>query len=192
MPTIRVNCAAPRDRTKRDKYSFYKDLTGGLVITTHTQTLNDSGITTYYHKVLSKIGSLKADRNRKILFMDALQSQIDTLDGKVDILHRAIEQLSHRLTEVLDESRQAVSPMVPSQAWSRASSGYRSDTFYPRDAMMEHKDVLMDGDGVESMTQTPERLMSPELQIQRLTAQLTAAYNRIAALEEQLLARRVS
>jgi chaperonin cofactor prefoldin len=122
--------------------------------------------------------------------MDALQSQIDTLDGKVDILHRAIEQLSHRLTEVLDESRQA-GPIAPQQAWSRANS-YRSDTLYPRDIMMEHKDVLMDGDGVESMTQTPERLMSPELQIQRLTAQLTAAYNRIAALEEQLLARRVS
>jgi chaperonin cofactor prefoldin len=122
--------------------------------------------------------------------MDALQSQIDTLDGKVDILHRAIEQLSHRLTEVLDESRQ-VGPIAPQQAWSRANS-YRSDTLYPRDIMMEHKDVLMDGDGVESMTQTPERLMSPELQIQRLTAQLTAAYNRIAALEEQLLARRVS
>jgi chaperonin cofactor prefoldin len=122
--------------------------------------------------------------------MDALQSQIDTLDGKVDILHRAIEQLSHRLTEVLDESRQA-GPIASQPAWSRANS-YRSDTLYPRDIMMEHKDVLMDGDGVESMTQTPERLMSPELQIQRLTAQLTAAYNRIAALEEQLLARRVS
>jgi len=27
--------------------------------------------------------------------------------------------------------------------------------------------------------------------VQRLTAQLTAAYNRIAALEEQLLARRI-
>ena len=123
--------------------------------------------------------------------MDALQSQIDTLDGKVDILHQAIEQLSHRLTEVLDESRQAVGSSAPPPAWSRANS-YRSGTLYPRDIMMEHKDVLMDGDGVESMTQTPERLMSPELQIQRLTAQLTAAYNRIAALEEQLLARRVS
>jgi len=33
--------------------------------------------------------------------------------------------------------------------------------------------------------------ISTELQIQRLTAQLTAAYNRIAALEEQLLARRL-
>jgi hypothetical protein len=34
-------------------------------------------------------------------------------------------------------------------------------------------------------------LITPEIQVQRLTAQLTAAYNRIAALEEQLLSRRV-
>ena len=35
---------------------------------------------------------------------------------------------------------------------------------------------------------TLERSLAPETQIRRLTAQLTAAYNRIAALEEQLLA----
>jgi hypothetical protein len=33
--------------------------------------------------------------------------------------------------------------------------------------------------------------MSQELQMQRLMAQLTAAYNRIAALEEQLMAQRI-
>jgi hypothetical protein len=33
--------------------------------------------------------------------------------------------------------------------------------------------------------------LAPEAQIQRLSAQLTAAYNRIAALEEQLLAQRL-
>lgn len=34
-----------------------------------------------------------------------------------------------------------------------------------------------------------EKQMSPELQIKRLTAQLTVAYKRIAQLEEQLLSR---
>jgi len=33
--------------------------------------------------------------------------------------------------------------------------------------------------------QSGEKELTPEIQIQRLTAQLTAAYNRIAALEEQ-------
>jgi hypothetical protein len=43
---------------------------------------------------------------------------------------------------------------------------------------------------VENRQQIREQDLSPQIQIQRLTAQLTAAYNRIAALEEQLLAKR--
>lgn len=56
---------------------------------------------------------------------------------------------------------------------------------------MKHKDVLSDHNYLESETQGGERILTPEVQIQRLTAQLTAAYNRIAALEEQLLAKRI-
>ncbi len=54
----------------------------------------------------------------------------------------------------------------------------------------EHKDVLLDNDFLDLEKQGAERDLAPEIQIQRLTAQLTAAYNRIAALEEQLLAQR--
>jgi hypothetical protein len=43
---------------------------------------------------------------------------------------------------------------------------------------------------VDNRQQIREQDLSPQIQIQRLTAQLTAAYNRIAALEEQLLAKR--
>jgi hypothetical protein len=59
------------------------------------------------------------------------------------------------------------------------------------DASMEHKDVLVDSNNFDPGGQSPERQLSPEIQIQRLTAQLTAAYSRIAALEEQLISRRV-
>lgn len=48
------------------------------------------------------------------------------------------------------------------------------------------KDILND----DEPNSVFHRGMSPEAQIQRLTAQLTAAYNRIAALEEQLLTKR--
>jgi hypothetical protein len=41
------------------------------------------------------------------------------------------------------------------------------------------------------MIQGDRPLMTQDIQIQRLTAQLTAAYNRIAALEEQLVANRI-
>jgi hypothetical protein len=50
---------------------------------------------------------------------------------------------------------------------------------------------LLDSDMFTPSNPQSEKTMSPELQIQRLTAQLTAAYNRIASLEEQLLSRRV-
>ena len=54
---------------------------------------------------------------------------------------------------------------------------------------MEHKDILLDG--TVDHSRHGEKELTPEIQIQRLTAQLTAAYNRIAALEEQLFARRI-
>jgi hypothetical protein len=50
-----------------------------------------------------------------------------------------------------------------------------------------HQDVLVDNE--TSSYRQQETTMSPQSQIQRLTAQLTVAYSRIAALEEQLLAR---
>lgn len=55
----------------------------------------------------------------------------------------------------------------------------------------QHKDVLVDVSYAESEARSSDRTLSTEVQIQRLTAQLTAAYNRIAALEEQLLSKRV-
>ncbi|NJO80200.1 MAG: hypothetical protein HC827_17940 [Cyanobacteria bacterium RM1_2_2] len=59
------------------------------------------------------------------------------------------------------------------------------------DIDMEHKDILSDLSYTDLEAQSGERSLSPEVQVQRLTAQLTAAYNRIAALEEQLIAKRI-
>lgn len=57
---------------------------------------------------------------------------------------------------------------------------------------MEHKDVLIDGNNeITNSHHNSDKALSADIQVQRLTAQLTAAYNRIAALEEQLLARRI-
>ncbi|MBL1209965.1 hypothetical protein [Geminocystis sp. GBBB08] len=54
-----------------------------------------------------------------------------------------------------------------------------------------HKDILMDDDTISSefsdYTQVDNNISSEE-QVYRLTAQLTAAYHRIASLEDQLLA----
>ncbi|MDB9479193.1 ferrochelatase [Dolichospermum circinale CS-537/03] len=58
---------------------------------------------------------------------------------------------------------------------------------------LEHKDVLTDSMVYSDANyQARDRQITPEIQIQRLTTQLTAAYHRIAALEEQLLRQRIS
>jgi hypothetical protein len=107
--------------------------------------------------------------------MQALQVQINTLSDKIDALHAAVERISATLSEPIDQ------PKVFSER--------RSDMFQSGDGNRGHKDILDDMPYLESHRN--EQVLSPELQIQRLTAQLTAAYNRIAALEEQLLAKHV-
>ncbi|MGG6293430.1 hypothetical protein ACQ4M4_03315 [Leptolyngbya sp. AN02str] len=75
----------------------------------------------------------------------------------------------------------------------RSQAGrYSQQHRYSLDADMEHKDILSDADFLDTDSHSGEHSLSPELQIQRLTAQLTAAYNRIAALEEQLLSKRIA
>lgn len=122
--------------------------------------------------------------------MDTIQTQINALDGKVDTLHHLIEQLSLSLSQALGEIK-----LVPGQAGGRSSfitnTGRYSSYARNGDHSMEHKDVLADHTNLDSMSHNGEKALSSEVQIQRLTAQLTAAYNRIAALEEQLLAQRI-
>lgn len=118
--------------------------------------------------------------------MDTLQEQMNLLTTKVEALSQRIEQLSSKVSEVSSECR------FGSEQLNRTDrTGYRS--YYASsgsDASMEHKDVLMDHDTTDATTRS-DRPLAPEIQIQRLTAQLTAAYNRIAALEEQLLSKRI-
>ncbi|KAM3095949.1 hypothetical protein ACKFKG_11845 [Phormidesmis sp. 146-35] len=121
--------------------------------------------------------------------MDTLQQQIGTMDSKIDTLYQLIEQLTHNLSQVVTEIK------TPNQGMGYTLSGTSNGRYYQShrysDPSMEHKDVLVDNQGSEASIQGGEKPLSPEIQIQRLTAQLTAAYNRIAALEEQLLAQRV-
>jgi hypothetical protein len=120
--------------------------------------------------------------------MDMPQGQVNQLNQKIDTLYQAIDQLSHRIAELMTDRQ--LKESQNSLVGGRMVNGGHSTHHY-RDALLDHKDVLVDGEGMDGHIHIPERAMSPELQIQRLTAQLTAAYNRIATLEEQILARRV-
>lgn len=124
--------------------------------------------------------------------MDALQTQISALNQKVDQLHKLIERISSQVNALTTENenytdRQAYSLSVIPPLVSPSASSYSG-----RENFLTHKDILVDDrNDQNSINSTKEQDLSPDIQIRRLTAQLTAAYNRIAALEEQLLASRI-
>ncbi len=149
--------------------------------------------------------------------MESLQQQISTLSQKVDLVYEVLDRLSQNISN--DLGSQTVSDEETSikhsrnhdratrfdsvmamrrnpdaqnyrQGYSDSTNGkgYRHDA---ADWAIAQQDILIDSSGVEvTHHQIKEQDLSPQIQIQRLTAQLTAAYNRIAALEEQLLAKR--
>lgn len=121
--------------------------------------------------------------------MDSIQKQVVAINHKIDGLYHIIEQLNQKVSEVASENRQN---SIKGGNDPLSNGRYRYSSQSGVSSGMEHKDVLIDGNGIDKLShQSSEKDLSPEIQIQRLTAQLTAAYNRIAALEEQLLARRI-
>ena len=122
--------------------------------------------------------------------METLQKQINAMNGKIDGLHQIIEQLTGNLSQAVAEIKSSSGNGNGFSSFGGSSGRYYQSTRITAPSM-EHKDVLADNHSSEASMQGGEKALSPEIQIQRLTAQLTAAYNRIAALEEQLLAQRV-
>ena len=123
--------------------------------------------------------------------MDALQRQILDLTQKVDTLHKIIERISCQINQVVSERQQQRAQSDP-LATVGSMTAHSTSNQRNLNSVMEHKDILLDGSNWENdINPQSEHTLSPDIQIRRLTAQLTAAYNRIAALEEQLLARRI-
>ncbi len=149
--------------------------------------------------------------------MESIQQQISTLSEKVDLVYEVLDRLYHNIAE--DPGSQTLSDEETSIKHSgnldrpcrfdsvmatrrnldagNYRQGYRdlvtgsSSRHDPSNWAIAQADILIDSSGVEvTHHQIKEQDLSPQIQIQRLTAQLTAAYNRIAALEEQLLAKR--
>jgi hypothetical protein len=144
--------------------------------------------------------------------MSVNQRQIMELSYKVDQLYQIVERISKQIVLLHPEQQDSCSDnfrettnfpddQFPSQSPVQPTSTGKS--ILPETELnttqMEHKDILddrqadsrSDNNSHHPNTLFPVNLeMSYKLQIQRLTAQLTAAYHRIAALEEQLLAKR--
>jgi hypothetical protein len=123
--------------------------------------------------------------------MEPLQKQVLTLSNKVDALYQVIQQLERKVSQALSSSSIDKAQTSDGLLDDTETGSYQLKGHINFNAEMEHKDVLVDSIYTDINIQAGDRLLTPETQIQRLTAQLTAAYNRIAALEEQLLLRRI-
>ncbi|BAY20300.1 hypothetical protein NIES2100_00410 [Calothrix sp. NIES-2100] len=123
--------------------------------------------------------------------MEPLQKQIMTLSYKLDALCQVIEELDSKVSQTLSECSLAKTQARDSYSENSNAVHYQYKGNLHFNSELEHKDVLSDGMYPEMNRQSGEKTLTPEIQIQRLTAQLTAAYNRIAALEEQLLRERI-
>ncbi|MGB3572483.1 MAG: hypothetical protein WA783_00095 [Phormidesmis sp.] len=120
--------------------------------------------------------------------IDVLERQVLELSGKVDSLHSLVAQLADKVDTGINASKSSANGSILSESVGSSTSPVKIRRA-PNPAMM-HKDVLSDEPYLDADKSSTARKLSPEIQIQRLTAQLTAAYNRIAALEEQIMAYR--
>jgi hypothetical protein len=120
-----------------------------------------------------------------------IREQIITLTQKVESLSEMIVKLNDKLSTLGNQttpndelSKQECHFVLPEKISAILS-------YSNIDPTLEHKDILLDDMTWDKPHQNHEKEFTSEIQIQRLTAQLTAAYNRIASLEEQLLSRRI-
>ena len=122
--------------------------------------------------------------------MDTLKIQISQLQDKTDRLYELVEQVNNRIDLLGNSTTQSAEPesySLPNFTSGASFSNMKSKSDY----QLTHKDVLVDDNNSTNNTKSSSDNLAPDTQIRRLTAQLTAAYNRIAALEEQLLTYRI-
>lgn len=125
--------------------------------------------------------------------MEQLEHQVFNLSDKLDDLYKLVEQLDTKLSQVVADCNLA----KESQGTDISEKVIEIEHYELKDSIafnpeLEHKDVLVDDIFLDGNLEGGDKQLTPDIQIQRLTAQLTAAYNRIAALEEQLLLKRIN
>lgn len=121
--------------------------------------------------------------------MDKLTNHIKELENKISSLHQLVERIGERVN-VLSERKTTISSPYSFGSFNTKGENETNEQGEPAYSIA-HKDILSDDTRRDRKNPTQEKDLAPEIQIRRLTAQLTAAYNRIAALEEQLLTYRV-
>jgi hypothetical protein len=129
--------------------------------------------------------------------MQPVEKQIEILAHKVDDVYQILDRLHHHLLVDTSDQGQQSAAAIEENLYLIATE-HRDDQYLPAANLAKssdwllHQDVLVDHQGVEAVPQQSNVYLSPQSQIQRLTAQLTVAYSRIAVLEEQLLSQRLN
>ncbi|AFY53710.1 MAG: hypothetical protein KI793_29715 [Rivularia sp. (in: Bacteria)] len=125
--------------------------------------------------------------------MEQLKHQVLSLSSKLDDLYQVVEQLDGKVSQALTECNLAAACQGQENHETVGDLGeYQLKDSIAFNSDLEHKDVLVDDVYLDGNFEAGDKHLTPDIQIQRLTAQLTAAYNRIAALEEQLLLKRIN
>jgi hypothetical protein len=113
-----------------------------------------------------------------------VRHQIAELKRQLDSLSQMVEQLQDNLPDSSDLSAQDLKDLMPDLVDDMVGLN-----FSVGGNSLQHKDILFDETSPLEGYPTQDRAITPEIQVRRLTAQLTVAYKRIAQLEEQLLSR---
>jgi hypothetical protein len=123
--------------------------------------------------------------------MQPVEKQIKILANKVDDVYQILDRLHHHLLVDINDGEQAATQQLLDDRRG-LDANFAAPAVSETADWLVHQDVLVDSQGVEASHHHSELHLSPQSQIQRLTAQLTVAYSRIAALEEQLLSKRLN
>lgn len=129
--------------------------------------------------------------------MEILKMQVDSLTRKVDLIYAMIEEMNVKLSlELNTRSMQNYQARISDNFMTEYLITEEDELVdnlhhnYPHSYQRDHKVRGTERTFGNSIDADQE--LATDLQLQRLTAQLTAAYNRIAALEEQLLSTRIN
>lgn len=124
--------------------------------------------------------------------MNSLHQQVADLSAKIDALKELIEQLSDKISA--DKVQQLSAELESHRSIAMDAMVGHPSGHHPSilESEITHKDILADVELIDTEGYSSDhQFLSSDVQVQRLTAQLTAAYNRIASLEEQLLSKRI-
>lgn len=112
-----------------------------------------------------------------------VQHQVAELKRQLDGLYQMVEQLQDTLP-ASSEFSQELNSLMP-----KLDNEMLGLNLSVGENSLHHKDILFDETSILEGHPTQDGIITPDIQIRRLTAQLTVAYKRIAQLEEQLLSR---